>query len=117
MSGSKRLRSGHFEWDTRIHDPYLHQNLKALMKKKEGGVAAMHYRKAGEEIYFLANLDPEPIRFKALLRSRSRNNTVALRWPGNGETLSVKGKALAGGRTVLDLNLPALESVLVVFKD
>ncbi len=116
LSGSKFLESKHFEWDNRIHDPYLHQNLEALFKKKEGGVQVLHYRKSKEDLYFFANLVPKEIRFKARMRSQTKNNQVELRWPGSGETNLASVKRLAGGASELSLKLPALESLLVVFK-
>ncbi len=116
LSGSKYLESKHFEWDSKIHDPYLHQNLETLFKKKEGGVQVLHYRKPGEDLYFFANLIPKEMRFKARLRSQAKNNQVELRWPGSGETNQASVRRLARGVSELNLKLPALESLLVVFK-
>lgn len=107
------LKGRVFEWDERIHDPYVHTNLDQVLAKGLGGVAAMHYRKPGEESYFLANLTRQRKRFKARLRCAW--SKAELRWPGSGRVEAVTATRKNGVST-LKLDLPPLESVLVAFQ-
>jgi hypothetical protein len=113
LKGSAGLQGRVLEWDDRIHDPYLHQNLDAVLAKGLGGVTARHYRKGKEQTYFLANLTKVRKRFKARLRCTGKR--VELRWPATGRVENAPVKR-QGKLSVVDFDLPALESVLVVFQ-
>lgn len=113
LKGCAGLQGRVLEWDDRIHDPYLHQNLDAVLAKGLGGVTARHYRKGKVDTYFLANLTRSRKRFKARLRCTGKR--VELRWPATGcvENAQVKRQ---GKVSVVEMDLPALESVLVVLQ-
>lgn len=114
LSGSPLLQGKVFEWHDKIDDPYLHQNLEMVMKKKSGGVMAMHYCKAGEDLYFLASMVPRALSFKARLRNQGK--IVELRWPESGKIEAVKVRRGSGGVSELQITLPGLESVIVAFR-
>jgi hypothetical protein len=114
LSGASGLQGKVFEWHDKIDDPYLHTNLESVLKKKNGGVMAMHYRKNGEDLYFLASMVPKPLKFKALLRGRG--SRVELRWPDSGKIEAVKALSKGGGVSEVLVALPALEAVIVAFK-
>ena len=114
LQGPASLQGSVFEHDTRIHDPYLHQNLESVFKRKQGGVLTRHTRVGKEDRYLLASLVPQPLRFKA--RLRSQGSRVELQWPGTGRVERVVAKRLRGGVSEVSVSLPALEAVLVVIK-
>jgi hypothetical protein len=98
------------EWDTRIHDPYLHPELDRILREDRGGVSTLHVRKAGEELYFFANNSAKPRRFQARLRVRGARGE--LRWPGSGRVEAVRLRR-RGAVGALDLAIPPFEAALL----
>jgi hypothetical protein len=115
LEGPKSLVGDSIEWSDKIHDPYLHENLEDILKKKKGGVCAYHYHKGGEDLYFIASLLPQKITFKAALRSRA--SRVELRYPATGKSELAKVLQVKNGVTTVSITLPPLESVIMAFTD